>query len=862
VDLWERDDALGRLDAELRASAGGGRVALVAGEAGIGKSSLVGEFVRRSSGRARVLWGACDHLVTPRALGPLHDIGRSTGGALAKQLESGGNPEDVFAAFLDELADREQRLLPVVVVEDVHWADEATLDWLTFVGRRVSRLPTLLVVTYRDDEVGPEHPLRRVLAALPADVVGRVPLEPLSEDRVVQEAEHAGRDPRLVRRLAGGNPLLVTELLKDDVSSVPTAVQDLILERLRQLPLAARDLAHLVSVVPTRADPAVLENQPEAVDACIAAGVLVPAGDGVAFRHELLRTAVESSLSPTRRAAMNARALATLATVPGVDPGRLVHHARLAGDDEAVVRHGRVAGESATRQGAHREAAAHLLAAAAHADLLPEDERADLLESAALRCYYVGRYPEALDLWRSALRLRESRGETQQVGRDLRWVSRIAWWAGHRGEARRAAARAISVLETLPPTAELGKAHAHQARLHMTAHNVEDAVAEAQRSIEIAESFGDVETVLMSSVTEALATAFQGGDADVMDRLEQLAVEADRQGFVDIAARALINPAMMTSDELAEYGPVAIERVARAERYLVAHDLDGYRDLLRGNTTRLQLERGDWTEALAATDALLGRSDLAGMSAVLPLMSRGRIEAARGQPGAESTLDDAARYAESVGDVAMLAPVADALSELYLWTGRDQEARDVVRDVLARTMATSANEFIVGRLVWRLWRAGGTDPLPERTALPFRQMIEGDWAAAAAEWGRRGATYLRAEALAEGDEAAATEALRVLDGLGATRAADFARARMRARGLTRVPRGPRRSTAENAAGLTQREAEVLALVVEGLSNAQISTRLTLSPKTVGHHISAILAKLGVSSRGQAAAAAHRLDLVP
>jgi DNA-binding NarL/FixJ family response regulator len=117
-------------------------------------------------------------------------------------------------------------------------------------------------------------------------------------------------------------------------------------------------------------------------------------------------------------------------------------------------------------------------------------------------------------------------------------------------------------------------------------------------------------------------------------------------------------------------------------------------------------------------------------------------------------------------------------------------------------------------------------------------------------------------ALVEGDETAAAEGLRILDGLGAVKPAEHARAGMRARGMTRVPRGPRRSTASNAAGLTEREAEVLALVTEGLTNAEISRRLTLSPKTVGHHISAILAKLGVSSRGQAAAAAHRLDLVP
>ena len=861
MDLWERDGALAGLDAELRRSVAGGRVALVAGEAGIGKSALVTEFARRVSPQARVLWGACDQLVTPRALGPLHDIGRATGGVLAKRLSAGAAPEQVYAAFLDELTDREQRHRPVVVVEDAHWADEATLDWLTFLGRRIAQVPALLVVTYRDDEVGSEHPLRRVLAALPTVVVGRVPLEPLSPERVLAEAERAGRDPRLVHQLAGGNPLLVTELLKDSTGAAPTAVQHLILERLRVLEAPARDLAQLVSVVPTRAEAALVGRAGDEVDACIAAGVLVPSGDGVAFRHEVLRSAVEDALSPTRRAAMHARVLAVLEGQPGIDPGRLVHHARGAGDGPAVLRHGRVAGEDAARQGAHREAADHLAAAAAHAHLLADDERASLLEQAAQHCYLVGRYSEALDAWRSALALRDALGHTEMVGNDLRWMSRVAWWSGDRGEARRSAARAIEVLETLPPSEALAHAYSHRARLALTAHHVEEAAEGAARALELAEQFGATEVAMMAAVTIAIADAFRGG-SDAIARLESLHEEAEQLGYVEVAARALINVAIMTPDELGEFGPAASTRIARAQLFMQSHDLDGYTSLVVGTKAKMELERGDWTEALATADELLDQPGLAGMSAVLPLVTRGRIEAARGLDQAEATLEQAAALATKVGDVAMLAPVVDGLAELYLWTGREEQAREVVRQALAQTMATSANEFIVGRLAWRLWRAGGTDPLPERTARPFRLMVEGDWADAAEEWGRRGATYLRAESLVEGDEAAAAEGLRVLDGLGATRAADVARARMRARGVARVPRGPRRSTARNAAGLTQREAEVLVLVAEGLSNAEISRRLTLSPKTVGHHISAILSKLGVSSRGQAAAAAHRLDLVP
>ncbi len=179
MDLLERSSALGELGGLLAATTTGGRVVLLAGEAGIGKSALVRRFAERQSGDARFLLGACDPLLTPRALGPLHDIARQTGGRLGELLASGAPREAVFAAFLDEL---DQGSRPrVVVVEDAHWADEATLDLLVFLGRRIERTRALLIVIYRDDEVPVDHPLRVVVGRLPPEAVRRLRLQPLSE---------------------------------------------------------------------------------------------------------------------------------------------------------------------------------------------------------------------------------------------------------------------------------------------------------------------------------------------------------------------------------------------------------------------------------------------------------------------------------------------------------------------------------------------------------------------------------------------------------------------------------------------------------------------------------------------------------
>jgi len=271
MDLLERSAPLRELGSLLAATVAAGRVVLVAGEAGIGKSALLRGFAEQHGADARFLAGACDPLLTPRALGPLHDIARQTGGRLSELLIAGGPREAVFAAFLDQLAQPPQR--QVVVVEDAHWADEATLDLLVFLGRRLERTPTMLLVTYRDDELGVDHPLRGVLGALPQEVVHRVRPQPLSEVAVTELARRAGRSASGLQKVTGGNPLLVTEVLAAGEPGVPATVGDLVLARLARLPVAAQEVVRLVAVVPTRAELWLLEEalgpEPAAVERCV-----------------------------------------------------------------------------------------------------------------------------------------------------------------------------------------------------------------------------------------------------------------------------------------------------------------------------------------------------------------------------------------------------------------------------------------------------------------------------------------------------------------------------------------------------------------------------------------------------------------
>jgi DNA-binding CsgD family transcriptional regulator len=739
-----------------------------------------------------------------------------------------------------------------VVVEDAHWADEATMDLLVFLSRRIGRLSALLLVTYRDDEVGPEHPLRSTLAAMPPAVVRRIAVAPLSRDCVAEHA--AGRDAAEVYRLTGGNPLLVTELLATDRPAVPDTVRDLVLARLRSLPAPARAVARLVSVVPTRAEPAVVVGHEAAVERCIAAGVLVPSGEGVAYRHELLRRAVEDALSPVTRRALHRTVLSLLADARTTDPARLAHHARLAGDIDAVLRHGTVAAYGAAAQGAHREAAAHYRAVVPHADRLAPADRAELLEAYAVQAYLAGVAAEGLDACRAALREWTALGDRGRIGACLRWISRLAWWSGRGAQAREAAAAAVEVLEKEPPGRALALAVSNRSQLHMLAHELDAAREWGERARRLADDLGDADTATHATVNVATARVL-AGDPTAVEDLRRIHGTAAAAGLTDHAARALVNRAS-TLLELAEYdaGSAALDE---ALAYATAGNLDGYEQYLLGLRAMVRLERLDWDGALADARASLDRPDRPGVAVVPALVARGRILSARGDDAAPSTLDDAATTAYGLAEIQWVGPVAAARAEHHLLLGDPERALAEARP--GRDLASAkGHRWFAAELAFRMWQAGDGDARPDG---PYLRVVEGDWSGAAAAWAARGRHHARLEALAYGDRAAAAEALAGLDRVGALRAAARLRAAQRRRGVTGVPRGPRPSTAANAAGLTARQAEVLRLLAAGLSTTDIATRLTLSPKTVEHHVSAVLDKLGAASRGRAVAVARDRGLL-
>ncbi|GIE04658.1 LuxR family transcriptional regulator [Paractinoplanes durhamensis] len=854
MDLLERDDELAALGRLLAECAAGGRVAVISGEAGAGKSSLAAAFAEAAGPRAHVVRGACDPLLTPRALGPLHDIARALGGRLRDRIADAPRVE-VFDLFLEALDRPPQAACPVVVLEDLHWADEATLDMIAFLGRRLALCRALLLITYREEEIAPDHRLRTVLAGLPPGLTRRVSLPPLSAAAVGELARRAGRDAPGVHAVTGGNPLLVTEVLAATAEGIPPTVRDLVLSRLATLGEPARDVARLVSVVPAHVPAGLLAGRVAAVDECLAAGMLTAKDDGVAFRHELLRLAVEESLSPVRRMALHAEVLAALSDRPGVDPARLVHHAHHAGDVPAVLRWAPVAARRAAALGAYRQAAAHYATALPLTEDHPPAERAELLEEYSSATYHGGLSGAAIDARRRALALRERLGDPLGIGTDLRWVSRLLWWNGRPDEARAAAWRAVRVLESVPPGRELAAAYSNLSQLFMLAGELPEAISWGRRALELALLVGDRDTELHAMVNIGSAR-FHGGDRAGIAELERAHEQAAAAGLDDHAGRALVNLGTIAVDA-GDFG-TADATFARMVPFLAARDLDGYMRHVLGHRARLELFRGDWQAALDDAEQGLTGPPVPGPSLVPAIAVRLTVRARLGETGLIDEARDAAERAYRGGEIQFVGPAAILLTELYWLAGDDERAAAEARRgmVVAERPGAGGQPWFLGELAFWLWRCGGLTVPPPGVAEPYRLAIAGEWQRAAAWWRARGCPYPEAEALSGGDPAAA---LRIYDRLGAVPAARRLRARMRDQGLP-VPRGPRPATAADPTGLTGRQREVLALLAEGLSNADIAARLTLSAKTVDHHVSAVLTKLGVPNRGQAAAAARRLNI--
>lgn len=862
-ELLERGEALAALDDAFAgvAATERGSVALVAGEAGVGKTSLLRRFRDDREAATRLLWGDCDALFTPRPLGPLLDVAAATGGALEALVGRGATPHEVAGALLGEIGAHRPT---VIVLEDVHWADEATLDVLRLVARRIDTAPGLVIATYRD-ELERAHPFRILLGELTTlGSVRRVRLEPLSLDAVSELATPFAVDPGDLHRATGGNPFYVTEVLAARGDGIPATVKDAVLARAARLDEASRALLEAVAIVPHEAELWLLEAlvpaELDRAEDCIAAGMLAPAPGAMRFRHELARLAVEETLPPPRRLALHRAAVTALGAPPDGAPdlARLAHHAEEARDTETVLRVAPAAGAYAAAVGAHREAAAQYARALRFADGTTLDVRAELLENRAYECHLTEQHDAAIDAQQRALECRRALGAPLAEADALRRLSRMLWFAGQTGEADDVARRAVAVLERLPPGRELALAQANLAQLAMNAEDLAETRRWGMRARRLAARLQatDVEVHALNSVgTVELLT----GDDAGRKKLERSLALARQEELEYDVARAF---AHLTWGYLRMHAHERLE--AEIDDWLdhtSRRNLDLTRSYLLACRAFSELERGLWAEAGDRAALLLGDPSTSPLPRVLALVVLALVRARRGDPGVWPLLDEAQTLAVQSGELQRIAPVASARAEACWLAGR----LDAVKDETAPAMELALERrapWPAGELAcWRR-RAGIAERPPEHAAEPHALELAGAWEDAAAWWAAAGCPYEAALARAGADdESALREALAALRRLGAVPAATIVGRRLRERGARDVPRGPQAAARDNAANLTPRQQQVLELVSEGLRNREIGERLFLSTRTVDHHVAAILRKLEARTRSEAVRRAARLGIV-
>jgi DNA-binding CsgD family transcriptional regulator/tetratricopeptide (TPR) repeat protein len=842
------------------AYAGEGRLVFVSGEAGIGKSSVVERLVARLEVElpgTRWAWGLCDGLFTPRPLSPLFDMADVLGGELLALCRARAPRDELFAALLRQVS--EPGRLKVLVVEDLHWADEATIDLLRFLGRRLRSAPVLLIVTYRDEGLGPGDPLRIAVGELGMQQsTRRIGLEPLSASAVGLVAGDSGLDPAVLYRLTGGNPYFVAEVVRAGVAAVPGSARDAVLARLAALSDSARAALEVAALIGARFDAGLLAavTSPGPLDELVTSGLLVADGRELRFRHELARLAVEQAIPAHRTAGIHARILAGLRAAGLEDDAAMAYHAEGAGDAAGVLEFAVRAARRAAELASHREAAAQYERALRFAGRLGVVEQAQLYDALAYELSLVDRWQEVAEAAERARSLWNQAGDRLREGATLRLLSAAMCNLCRADEAIAAAERAPATLEPLGPGPELAWAYSHLAAQYMLVDRHAEAFKFAVRASEIADALGLHEVRSDALNTQGCAVRVTNPEWTVdVQRALDIALE---HGLEEQAGRAYTNLHGLLCDERrhAEADPYYVEGVA----YCDEHDVATFGTSLRGERANMYVRTGRWDEAALICRQVINHAGASPINKITPLANLGLLHARGGTENPLRYLDEAAAAADGSREPQSIGRVYAMRAEAHWLAGRLDDAR---RDAEhAFDAVAGGNGWLRGTVAYWLRRTGSDRSRFDGLAAPYQLLLDGDWSGAASSFEDVDCPYDAALALLDADdEDALRRAVTIFDSLGAAATARVARQLLRGRGIRSIPAGRRATTREHPLGLTRREHEVLDLICAGYTDAEIAKRLFIAVKTVHHHVSAVLAKLGTSTRGAAAAEAIRLGLV-
>ena len=863
MELIERDDFLASLHNGFRkAAAAEGHCFFIIGEAGIGKTSLVKVFLKEIEDDCIEYIGACDSLFTPRPLAPLYDLALQINEDWVDKIHSISSRAELFTKFVQVLTHKQR---PVVVVfEDIHWADEATLDFIKFFARRISRTKCLFVLTSRHDEINQQHSLRNVMADLSPDTFTRIELPPFSKEAVQKLADEKGYDGEDVYSITSGNPFYVNEVLASYSAGVPHNIKDSVLSSYNNLSDEARNLWQQLSVIPEGLEVERLykvdQSWHEAIGHCIAIRILIIKNNKIRFKHELYRRTIEGSLSPFRRIALNKKLL-DLFLESFQERGeieKIVHYAKNANESELVVKYAPLAAQQAASVGSHIEASRLFLTAIEYSDGADDCDLVEFYENYAYECYLTNQIREAITYQGKALKIWKEKNKIEQIGNSERFLSRLWWFEGNHQYSESYAQKAIEVLDNQPSSKAKAMAYSNMAHLKMLSDAIDDCIYWGKKAIEIANEIDDAETLVHAKTSIGASMMLNPSTSEKGLALLKESLEASlKNSYHEHAGRAYA--ALATISVGTNNYELAQKTLEDGINYCEERDLNSSKLYMVCWKAIVKLEMGNWNEAFCIADNLLKNEGLLPVIKIGALTVVATLRMRRGDLDALSLLHDAKTMAFKTTEPQQIIPVLTALLEYEWLTGKRQVEPDLLDEIMSGFI--NAKTFAQSRFIFWLKKLGRQNSLVNeifRTGTPL-DVPTGVYGAI--EWERLGCSYEQALCLFEGRDHDKRKALSLMQHLGASGVSEKFKMEMRSSGIKKIPRGLRASTKFNPAQLTNRELEVLQLLKTGIQNKEIAEALFISPKTVDHHISSILFKLSVSSRSKAVTEGVRLGIL-
>lgn len=845
--LVERDKQLLALEAAVTESVDSGTVVFLSGEAGFGKTSLLRLLHDELDHRYRVMFAACEPVGIPAPFAPLFDLKGQLPDEMLARIASGTGRPVIYSEMLEFL--KKERV--VLILEDLHWADEATMGLARYLGRRMSQTMSCLILTYRTEEIDLAHPLRLVIADVGPSAT-RIELPALTRSGVEKMARDLPVDPHSVYEATLGNPFFVDELLTNQGDRLPATIGDAILARVSQLPSETHEILYMIALSTDGVDLDVLADWTDSdslLDLAVQRRLVEVTGGAVRCRHDLIRETLLGRVPPILQRSLHARLLAYLEASPDrpSDFAKLAYHSVGAGESVKAARYSLQAARDAARGGAHRQAAFHFANALQFKEAMQQEVLKEALSEAATEHCLINEFETAGNLANLRVRLSSTPIEATRAR---------AWYAFFKSRendleaSRREATLAIDGLRDLPPSEELALGLAVLAWVEMVEGHWDEAVAVGSRAVEVARIVHSSEVEVHAATTAGLAR-FNLGDPAGRVEVERAAEFGVAVGLGEFAARALNAIGMIDLDSgRLDAAQASFDRLIE---YCSTHELDAW--YIAGVATRswIEVAAGRW-EAADADLEIVGGQRTCVQTEVETLIAAATLRARRGDPGSEEMIVEALAPLDRSRDHVLLV-MGGALALEAAWLGL-LPLEDAARRYRHLLQLPTLAQDRAGRPMLAFWaRRLDLDPPPGSIGGPPGLEWRGAVEEAADSWERKGFVVQAAVTRAMVPGADLDSVFARLSGLGAEGVISGLRRELKRRDVVRIPRGHRRSTRQNPAGLTARQVEVLELMVSGLSNAAIAEALFISEKTASHHVSAVLAKLNVSSRLQAAAMA-------